>query len=200
MTQLKSGLEQTNFKNVDDDDSACPTNKTHFYEFKEHDLVIKLIEDLPKNVKLLRDKEKSFQQFLFVCDCYQEQPHLVDPFLSEIINKLIDMVKSCMKENNKEMDELLNECFSYMHALVKMRGYKKIIQYLPHEIVDLEPVLSTLERQDVKDSATWQTRYILLVWLSILSIVPFDLIRFDAIGNDVTQSIQNRLLRICIVC
>ena len=32
-----------------------------------------------------------------------------------------------------------------------MRGYKKIVQHLPHEVNDLEPLLELLGRQKIKD-------------------------------------------------
>ena len=32
-----------------------------------------------------------------------------------------------------------------------MRGYKKIVQHLPHEVNDFEPLLELLSRQDSKD-------------------------------------------------
>lgn len=184
----------------DEDDSACPNKTTHFYEFKEYALLIRTIENLSTNIKDLRKKEKSFEQFLFICDTYQEQPHLIDPFLSEIFDKLIEIVKGCMKnEVSEESNDIINECFKYMHSLAKMRGYKKIVQYLPHEICDFEPVLKLLERQNMRDVYSWQTRFLLLLWLSIICMVPFDLDRFDAIGQDESESILNRLLNISIV-
>ena len=151
----------------EDDDSTCPNKKTHFYEFKEHATVIKLIDNLAANLKVLRDGERSFEQFLFICDQYQEQPHLIDPFLAEIFDKLIATVKKCIRKDNESADQafndqIINECFKYMHCLAKMRGYKKIVQYLPHEISDFEPVLNLLARQNISDVYTWQTRYLLL--------------------------------------
>ena len=154
---------------VDDDadfEKDCPNNKqTHFYQFKEYEKVIELIDKLPVNIKVLRDQERSFEQFLFICDSYQEQPHLIDPFLQEIFEKLVAIVKKCMdqhadicssvKEDEAERkrrvelnDELINETFKYLYSLTKMRNFKKTVQYLPHEINDCEPVLTLLARQN----------------------------------------------------
>lgn len=178
-------------------DDACPNKKTHFYEFKEYEQLIKLIDNIPQHVKELREKEKSFEQFLFIVDTYQEQPHLIDPFLSQIFDKLIDLIKQNMETTTN--DAVINEAFKYMHCLTKMRGFKKIVQYLPHEINDLEPVLNLLDKQDMKDSDTWYTRYMLLVWLSIICMIPFDLIRFDAVNETQKKTILNRFLDICTV-
>jgi hypothetical protein len=182
-----------------DQDDACPNKKTHFYEFKEYDTLIKLITNIPINIKSLREKEKSFEQFLIIVDAYQEQPHLIDPFLSDIFDKLISMIKSYMTIQSVDNDALINECFTYMHCLTKMRGFKKIVQYLPHEINDFEPVLNLLARQDMNDVYTWQTRYLLLIWLSIVCMVPFDLSRFNSIDESDNKTILKRFLDVCIV-
>lgn len=186
-------------KNLDleEEDLCCTNKKTHFYEFKEHEQVKKLLDNLPENIKELRSRERSYEQFRFICDTYQEQPHLIDPFLGNIIDKIISTVKQEI-ENESPSKLLIDQAFKYMHCLAKMRGYKRIIQYLPHEITDLEPVLKLLENQDPKNSESWETRFILLLWLSIICIVPFDLERFDA-NDSQTDSILNRFLKITMV-
>lgn len=86
-----------------------------------------------------------------------------------------------------------------MHLLAKMRGYKRIVQYLPHETADLEPVVRLLEAQDLKNVDLWQTRYMLLIWLSIVCMIPFDLTRFDNTERPDAEKIKERLLRVCVV-
>lgn len=86
-----------------------------------------------------------------------------------------------------------------MHLLAKMRGYKRIVQYLPHEIADLEPVVRLLEKQDLKNVELWQTRYMLLIWLSIVCMIPFDLNRFDNTDGPKSEHIKERLIRVCVV-
>lgn len=188
---------------LDGGEDGCPNKKTHFYEFKEYAILVKIIEQVAQNLKLLRDSEKSYEQFLFIVDTYQEQPHLIDPFLNEIFDKLIDTIKQNMSPAlatpTKESDAIINECFKYMHCLTKMRGFKKIVQYLPHEINDFEPVLALLARQDIKDVYTWQTRYMLLIWLSIVCMVPFDLTRFNSINESDENTILTRFLDIVTV-
>ena len=183
------------------DDDGCPNKKTHFYEFKEYESLMNLIKNIPTNIKTLRDKEKSFEQYLFIIDSYKEQPHLIDPFLLNIFDKLIELIKDNIKDEGKsaENDALINECFKYMYCLTKMRGFKKIVQYLPHEINDFEPVLNLLARQDMKDVYSWQTRYILLIWISIICMVPFDLSKFDDINEYQNNTILKRFLDVCIV-
>jgi len=201
ITSTSKDCEQIASTKLDDDlaDDECPNKRTHFYEFKEYEVVKSLIAKLPANVKELREKEKSYEQFLYIIDCYQEQPHLIDPFLAEIFEKLIDLIKANMKYNatSTHTDQIVHEAFKYMHTLAKMRGFKKIVQYLPHEVNDFEPILDLLNRQDMKDTDNWQTRYMLLVWLSIVCMVPFDLHRFDGLNQN--KSIMDRLLTITVV-
>ena len=177
-----------------DQDDICPSKRTHHYQFKEYSHVMRLIEELPKNLTLMREKERSYEQFLFIADSYQEQPHLIDPYLQEIFEKLIDKIKYALKENK---EELIDEVFKYMYTLTKMRGFKTVVQFLPHEINDMEPVLGLLARQKIENSDNWHTRYMLLLWLSIICMIPFDLSRFDGTGDK--DAILQRILAVCTV-
>ena len=167
------------------------------YKIEEYSTLISLIDKLPTNIKLLRNKETASESFIFICDSYQEQPHLVDPFLSELFDKLIKHVKDNIEK--KENAQVIHEAFKYMYYLTKMRGYKTIVRHLPHENCDFEPLLALLASQDRTDVYTWQTRYMLLIWLSIVCMVPFDLHKFDLTDENENNTIMNRMLDICMV-
>ena len=81
-----------------------------------------------------------------------------------------------------------------MQCLTKVRGYKRIVQHLPHETNDFELVLTLLAHQNINDAYMWQAKYILLLWLSALSMLKKDL-------NNMQQdeTIVSRLLKTCIV-
>ena len=81
-----------------DEDSSCPNKTTHFYEFKEYNKILGLIEHLPANSVDLRKRERANEQFTYICNAYQEQPHLVDPYLSSIFEKLIGVVKTAIAD------------------------------------------------------------------------------------------------------
>ncbi|CAH8678419.1 unnamed protein product [Schistosoma rodhaini] len=54
---------------------------------------------------------------------------------------------------------------------------------MPHTVDDIEPTLSLRVKQDVNDSKNWETRYVLILWLSILVMVPFNLESLDSFGK-----------------
>ena len=77
-------------------------------------------------------------------------------------------------------DPVLTSLLKVVYTLSKVRGYKVVRQLLPKEVSQLEPVLHLLQSQDREDYGTWETRYSLLLWLSLLVRVPFDLTTIDS--------------------
>ncbi|CAM9269553.1 unnamed protein product, partial [Discosporangium mesarthrocarpum] len=74
----------------------------------------------------------------------------------------------------------LHSMFCVLYQLCRVSGMKKVARLMPHEVGDLEPVIHALEAQDTEDHSTWETRYGLLIWLNLLSLVPFDLSSIDS--------------------
>ncbi|XP_069785635.1 tubulin-specific chaperone D isoform X2 [Narcine bancroftii] len=118
-------------------------------------------------------------------DKYQEQPHLLDPHLEWMLNMLLDIVR-----NEQSPSSLVHLAFKFLYLISKVRGYKYFLRLFPHEVVDLQPVLNLLIQQDPKDCQTWETRYILLLWLSMTCLLPFDMARLD--GSNSTPEGQSR--------
>lgn len=78
-----------------------------------------------------------------------------------------------------------------------MRGYKTVVKFFPHEVSDMEQVVELLHFQATPDTSKhdrsappkdfsgwnaqyWQVPYILVLWLSIIVLVPFDLTTIDS--------------------
>ena len=78
---------------------------------------------------------------------------------------------------------VLHALFQIVYLISKTRGYKHIIKLFPHEVADLEPALQLLLSQDRSNHETWETRYVLFLWLSILVLVPFDLATADSFAD-----------------
>ncbi|KFO76294.1 Tubulin-specific chaperone D, partial [Cuculus canorus] len=124
----------------------------------------------------LVSREMAVEKFLGIMDKYQEQPHLLDRHLEWMMNSLLDIVRE-----NVSPPPLVHLAFKFLYIITKVRGYKRFLPLFPHEVGDLQPVLDMLVDQDPKDSESWETRYMLLLWLSMICLIPFDLARFD--GN-----------------
>jgi tubulin-specific chaperone D len=56
-----------------------------------------------------------------------------------------------------------------------------LVNFFPHQVADLSIALDYLSAPDgpVHAQFHWRLRYILLLWLSLISMLPFDLSRFD---------------------
>jgi hypothetical protein len=65
-------------------------------------------------------------------------------------------------------------------------------------VADFEYVLRLLEAQNPNDTETWTTRYILLLWLSIIVMIPFHLCRFDGFSETESgnKTVMSRVLDI----
>ncbi|KAM9493973.1 tubulin-specific chaperone D isoform 1-T4 [Clarias gariepinus] len=155
-------------------------------------LISSLVELQEENSKA---QEVTIQRFKVIMNLYQEQPHLLDPHLEWMVNMLLDLARS-----KTSSPLLIHLSFKFLYIISKVRGYKIFVQLFPHEVSDMQPVLDLLCRQDPKDTETWETRYMLLLWLSMTCLIPFDLSRLDGcLTSDPEQKrepIMDRILSI----
>ncbi|XP_053517293.1 tubulin-specific chaperone D isoform X4 [Artibeus jamaicensis] len=131
-------------------------------------------------------REGVLQRFRAIMDKYQEQPHLLDPHLEWMMNMLMDIV-----QDKTSPADLVHLAFKFLYIITKVRGYKTFLRLFPHEVADVCPVLDMLTNQNPKDHETWETRYMLLLWLSVICLIPFDFSRLD--GNLLCQPGQMRM-------
>ncbi|TRY90297.1 hypothetical protein DNTS_012375 [Danionella cerebrum] len=164
-------------------------------EFCESTEARAIISGLPEIHSVSARKEAALEKFLVIMDRYQEQPHLLDPHLEWMLNMLLEMIR-----NEKSPPLLVHLCFKFLYIISKVRGYKIFMQLFPHEVSDVQPVLDLLCRQDQKDTETWETRYILILWLSMTCLIPFDLTRLDGhLSSDsgmIREPIMKRILEV----
>jgi hypothetical protein len=97
--------------------------------FSEHEEVINMIEELRTIYSSEVSVERAYQRFVYILDVYQEQPHLLDPHLENILGKLISLVR-----REESSMELKHACFKYIYVIMKVRGYKVAVTHLPHEV------------------------------------------------------------------
>lgn len=124
-------------------------------------------------------------------DKYQEQGQLLEPYLETIISPLMLIVRSKTLEQGVKSNELLEVikplCI-IIYSLVTVCGYKAVIRFFPHQVSDLEPAVSLLEKCHGTTTGTtlrqestgeMETKCVILLWLSILVLVPFDISSVD---------------------
>ena len=66
------------------------------------------------------------------------------------------------------------------------------VRFFPHEIADLAVALDfsqSLERAQ-SSSALWSTRYVTLLWISLICMIPFDLSQFDEDGKEGQTAVE----------
>uniref|UniRef100_A0A8C2UFH5 Tubulin-specific chaperone D n=1 Tax=Coturnix japonica TaxID=93934 RepID=A0A8C2UFH5_COTJA len=131
-------------------------------------------------------QEVIVEKFIVIMDKYQEQPHLLDRHLEWMMNMLLDVIR-----DSGSPPVLFHLAFKFLYIITKVRGYKLFLRLFPHEVTDLQPVLDMIADQNPKDCETWETRYMLLLWLSMICLIPFDLARFD--GKVVSEEGHSRM-------
>ncbi|KAM8945027.1 tubulin-specific chaperone D isoform 1-T1 [Lycaon pictus] len=131
-------------------------------------------------------REGALERFRVIMDKYQEQPHLLDPQLEWMMNLLLDIV-----QDKTSPADLIHLAFKFLYIITKVRGYKTFLRLFPHEVANVQPVLDMFTNQNPRDHETWETRYMLLLWLSVTCLIPFDFSRLD--GNLLTQPGQTRM-------
>ncbi|XP_072167628.1 tubulin-specific chaperone D-like [Diadema setosum] len=146
-------------------------------EFSEASRVKELFRSLPQIYTDQISVEIALEQFTVIVDDYQEQPHLMDPHLEEMLLNFLSIARDVTLD-----PRLSHLAFKFLYLLTKARGPKVIVRLLPHEVVDLEPTLAQLYAQNPSDYDTWESRYMLLLWMSMICMIPFDMSRLDSTG------------------
>ncbi|XP_037958077.1 tubulin-specific chaperone D [Teleopsis dalmanni] len=160
----------------DSGEDVAPANTLE--HFTEVDQVLEMINTMKSTVEV--GFEKEFEKFNNVLSRYQEQPHLIDPHLEEMLKLLLGKIQ-CSGASTP----VINAAFKYMYIICKVRTYKVLVKFLPHELSDLEFALNLLEQQDPTEFENWETRYMLLLWMSILVLNPFHMSRLDDFDTNV---------------
>ncbi|KAG2047927.1 ARM repeat-containing protein [Suillus hirtellus] len=116
---------------------------------------------------------------------YQEQSFLLDPYLESLVSPVAECLRryamACVNARGAQSSRSRVERLAdLLHNYIKFRGF------FPHEVSDLSIALDfiRLPSGPVKDPSQWGLRYAVLLWLSLICRIPFDLQKFD----DTTRS------------
>ncbi|KAJ8733225.1 hypothetical protein PYW08_001523 [Mythimna loreyi] len=190
------GLDSDMNRDDDCDNIGLGCALEHFSEIED---VLNMIDNV-KNIYNTPALEVEYDKLYAILKQYYEQPHLLDPHLDKMLSKFLSLIK-----DKDSPFELKHATFNYMYQIIRVRGYKIVIRHLPHEVSDLLTVLTFLEAQDPKDKETWRSRFVLLLWLSIVVIIPFHMSRLDGFAPgqpDVAEgakklTVMERIFNIC---
>ena len=170
---------------------------------KEKDLILSLIKELVtlneanmNNAKCSETELEKSRNISFgiirSIERYQEQSGLLDPILEKIVSPLMSFLLkfaiNCSKIKNYAIPVQVAHIFEVVYTLSKVRGYKAVTKYMPHEAADLEYCLELLSARITADTSQWYATYVLQLWMSILVLVPFDMKAIDT-NNKLTKTI-----------
>jgi hypothetical protein len=162
-------------------------NKSFQSFFAEHEQVKQLIATFNITNIDVYQIEKTIAEFTKILEKYQEQAQLLDPHLEDMINQVMTIVRSVIfiteeQKNTRYKTEiygtLRHALFKTIYMITKVRGYKTILKHFPHEIYELEPLFQIYS--SIPKDEEWETRYIILLWLSLIVMNPFDLSIVDS--------------------
>ncbi|KAG2492086.1 hypothetical protein HYH03_009582 [Edaphochlamys debaryana] len=166
----------------DDDQNAECQEQTYFEEAAEIDAIVQRVVDSEgKDVPQMYDRYKA------ILTKYQEQSQLLDEHLEGIVVPLANLMRrQAVLQREQGLQSVLSTC-RLLNLLVVVRGYKTVVRFFPHEAADLERVVDILDAvraQQPKDAeeglVAWEAQTMLLLWLSILILIPFDLATVDS--------------------
>ncbi|CAG8506383.1 18612_t:CDS:10 [Dentiscutata erythropus] len=190
-------------KNDEFGDDTCIEDSSHFDQATEFltqltkllkDKVSALVNDanqIKTNNEDDTEQEKILTNLIELINPYQEQPFLLDPHLENIVKPMIEILRTYINTTNIQGSKFskddqskpdfiqvprkIKRLFVLLYYLMKIRGYKTIVS-------DLEPTFYFMAAQDPKDYSGWETRYVLLIWLSLICMIPFDLKTVDSLA------------------
>ncbi|GAX74065.1 hypothetical protein CEUSTIGMA_g1515.t1 [Chlamydomonas eustigma] len=165
-----------------------------------------------------KDAEQVYDRWKQILYKYQEQSQLLDAFLEDIVVPLSSLLRQHAVESeakDSELQKIQGTC-RMLSVLVVVRGYKTVVKFFPHEAQDLEKVLmvfttvkarSKVVKTEEEAVAVWESQSILLLWLSMLILVPFDLATIDSSATDMTAArsqpytqLVSKIMTICQEC
>ncbi|GMH31278.1 hypothetical protein Nepgr_033121 [Nepenthes gracilis] len=172
--------------NEDDDEHGTKESVLHKYFLREWKVVKSIVDDIVSNGRV--SDFSSVHKIRSIMDKYQEQGQLLQPYLESIVSPLMFVIQSKTIELGVESDEILEVvkpvCI-IIYTVVTVCGYKAVIKFFPHQVSDLEHAVFLLEKcyetSTARQESTgeMEAKCAILLWLSILVLVPFDISSVD---------------------
>ena len=179
-------------------------NSYKMYEsfIKEKDGILKVISEMnafvlnpEKNDNTIITNEKMLiearNRLIMILYSYLEQPGLLDPILPTIIpsmtNTMLTLITQYLKTNDSKIQKKLFDYILSLSQIIynicKIRGFSPISKFFSSEVNVFETVINFLISLPVVHPSNWTVNYVLILWSSLLAMVPFDIDTIDSNGT-----------------
>ncbi|KAK7848916.1 tubulin-folding cofactor d [Quercus suber] len=195
MEMAVKDIEEGGEEEEEDDELGSKERVLYKYFLLEWKLVSSLLNDIVSHGRVT--DPSSVYTIRSIMDKYQEQGQLLEPYLESIVSPLMLIIRTKTIElgvASKEILEIIKPICIIIYSLVTVCGYKAVIKFFPHQVSDLELAVSLLEKCHNTNSVTslrqestgeMEAKCVILLWLSILVLVPFDISTVDtSIANN----------------
>ena len=147
-------------------------------------------ENVP--IKTAQNVTNAASRLIIILEKYQELPQILDSMLEQLVTPLITLIKLWVRKQTANkvygIHDGVKLCFSVLSQLIKVRGHKTVVKFFPHEVSDMEPVTEMLANSQT--ASEFHVPYVLLLWLSIIVMVPFDLTTIDSASSSQVVLVQ----------
>ena len=80
---------------------------------------------------------------------YQELPSVLDPILEQFCTPIMlfmrDFIRKTVAAKNYQFPNEVQSLILLTCHMCKVRGYKTVVKFFPHEVSDMEPVTEMLQ-------------------------------------------------------
>ncbi|KAI9172975.1 hypothetical protein H9P43_007106 [Blastocladiella emersonii ATCC 22665] len=114
---------------------------------------------------------------------YHAQPQLMDAHLAAIIAPVMDLIRTHYLAPTRAT-VFAHGAFNLLIGLANARGPKYIVKFFSHEVADLEGLLRLVVAVHSSAFHLWPVRYMLLLWMSFVTLLPFEITRLGTKGHE----------------
>ena len=211
------GLSSKPDQENDKESVELGANSYKMYEnfIKEKDGILKIIKEMCAYVLNSQNKEnpiitsnkifiESRNRTIMILYSYLEQPGLLDPILPDIIplmtNTMLELINKYLKSKIDEQKILFENILSLsqiIYNICKIRGFGPISKFFSSEVSIFENVINFLISLPLVHISNWTVNYVLILWSSLLAMVPFDIDTIDSKGfliNNLINYLKEELI------
>lgn len=102
----------------------------------------------------------------------------------------LTLIEYLSKHSDENIMIGLKCLYQIIYILSKIRGIKTLIKFFPSEVFIFETIILFLVKLNLDDTENWCLVYTLILWTSVLSLVPFDIDTIDT-NNNIISTLLN---------